>query len=115
RSITKHARVTNLLNPTSEMFAIIALGVVLFYGGLQVIDGSMNGAELFTFLFLLFGIMQPINTVLTTPGMIQRGIVAAERVLELLDTQPTVREGTKNAPPLRHELQLLNVEFGYRS
>jgi len=115
RSITKHARVTNLLNPTSEMFAIIALGVVLFYGGLQVIDGSMNGAELFTFLFLLFGIMQPINTVLTTPGMIQRGIVAAERVLELLDTQPTVREGTKNAPLLRHELQLLNVEFGYRS
>jgi len=114
RSSLKHSAVVNMMNPVSEIFAILALSVVLYYGGSQVVSGVMKADELFTFLFLLFAIMQPIVAIFTIPTTIQRGLVAAERVLAVMDTTPTVVDGSRTAPPLRHELQLLNVGFSYR-
>lgn len=114
RSALKHSAVVNMMGPLSEIFAIAALSVVLFYGGYQVVQGTMQASELMTFLFLLFAIMQPIVAIFSIPTTIQRGLVAAERVLNMMDSVPTVVSGTKPAPPLRNELQLLNVGFSYR-
>ncbi|MBS1912687.1 MAG: ABC transporter ATP-binding protein [Bacteroidetes bacterium] len=114
RSALKHSAMVNLMNPVNEIFAIVALSVVLFYGGFQVVEGSMKADELFTFLFLLFAIMQPVVATLSIPATIQRGLYAAERVFAVMDTMPTVVGGTRSATALRNELQLLNVGFSYR-
>lgn len=114
RSSLKHSAAVNMMSPTSEIFAIAALAVVLFYGGYQVVQGTMQASELMAFLFLLFAIMQPIVSILSIPATIQRGLVAAERVLAVMDSDPTVVSGLTLAPPLRNELQLLNVGFSYR-
>jgi len=114
RSALKHSAMVNLMNPISEIFAIAALSVVLFYGGYQVVQGTMQASELMTFLFLLFAIMQPIVAIFSIPATVQRGLVAAERVLAVMDASPSVIAGTKQAPPLRNEVQLLNVGFSYR-
>jgi subfamily B ATP-binding cassette protein MsbA len=114
RSSLKHSAVVNFMNPMSEIFAVAALAVVLFYGGLQVIEGSMKADELFTFLFLLFAIMQPLVAIFSIPTTIQRGLVAADRVLAVMDDQPTVVGGTRQATSLRNELQMLNAGFAYR-
>jgi subfamily B ATP-binding cassette protein MsbA len=114
RSSLKHSAVVNMMGPTSEIFAIAALSVVLFYGGYQVVQGAMQASELMTFLFLLFAIMQPIVAMLSIPATVQRGLVAAERVLAVMDSNPTVVSGIRIAPALRNELQLLNVGFSYR-
>jgi subfamily B ATP-binding cassette protein MsbA len=114
RSSIKHSITVNLMNPLSEIFAITALAVVLFYGGYQVLQGTLGADELITFLFLLFAIMQPIVSIFSIPANIQRGLVAAERVIELLDMPPEIVGGARRATPLKHELQLLNVGFSYR-
>jgi subfamily B ATP-binding cassette protein MsbA len=114
RSALKHSMVVNFMGPISEIFAIAALAVVLSWGGYQVIQGEMKADELLTFLFLLFAIMQPITAVLSIPTTMQRGLVAGERVLELMETRPTVLNGSKHAPELMGDLQLLNVGFSYR-
>lgn len=114
RAALKHSAVVNLMAPVSEIFAIAALAVVLFYGGQQVLDRQMGADELFTFLFLLFAIMQPITALFTIPGNIQRGVVAGERVLGILESTPAVVSGKRVAPPVRDALQLLNVGFEYR-
>lgn len=114
RSITKHSAVVNLMAPVNEIFAIVALSVVLFYGGYQVVGGTMKADELFTFLFLLFAIMQPLVATLGIPATIQRGLYAAERVLAVMERAPTIVGGTRQAGALRNELQLLNVGFHYR-
>jgi subfamily B ATP-binding cassette protein MsbA len=114
RSAVKHSRAMNLSSPTHEIFGIVALAVVLFYGGYQVFHGQMSADELMAFLFLLFGVMQPITSVLSIPASIQRAMVSAERVLAIMDTAPSVVPGTRHAQPLRHELQFLNVGFEYR-
>ncbi len=110
----KHGRVTHSTGPFSEMFAIVALVVVLFYGGSKVIEGTLSGPELFTFLFLLFAIMQPITALISLPTNIQRGMVAAERVMELLNTPPEPSGGTATGITLNNELTLNNVSFRYR-
>ena len=50
------------------LLVAIALSVVLFYGGYQVLEGTLKAAELIAFLFLLFAVMQPITAVLSIPA-----------------------------------------------
>ncbi len=114
RSALKHSATVNLMGPVTEMFAIVAIGVVLFYGGYLVIHGRMRADELITFLFILFSIMQPVVAVFSIPAAIQRGLVAADRVLALIDESPTVRSGSRVASGVIDTLQLLNVGFSYR-
>ncbi|MDB5036404.1 MAG: antibiotic transporter ATP-binding protein [Chlorobi bacterium] len=114
RAAEKHSATVNVNGPTGEILAIIALAVVLYYGGSQVLQGTMRAEELISFLLILFAIMAPINAVVQIPTSIQRGLVAAERVLAVMDAEPTVKSGPRKAAPLRNELQLLNVGFSYR-
>ena len=88
RSAIKHSIVKNLAGPLSEIFAIVALVIVLYYGGSNVLSGAMRGEELFAFIFLLFSIMSPIVSVVQIPTNIQRGIIAGERVLKMLEEEP---------------------------
>lgn len=114
RSAMKHSIVSNLSGPISEIVAIAALAVVLFYGGLQVLDGTMQAEELITFLFLLFSIMTPIVGIFQIPTSIQRGVVAGEHVLELLEAQPEDASGTKKVDRLEQALTVEKVSFAYR-
>ncbi|MBK8912244.1 MAG: ABC transporter ATP-binding protein [Chlorobi bacterium] len=114
KSAVKHGRVTHSTGPASELFAIVALIVVLFYGGSNVIEGTLSGPELFTFLFLLFAIMGPITAIISLPTNIQRGMVAAERVIELLNEPQEPTGGTIPAQGLREAITLRGVSFRYR-
>lgn len=113
RSAMKHSVVANLSTPISEIISIAALAVVLFYGGIQVLNGTMLAEELITFLFLLFSIMSPIVGIFQIPASIQRGVVAGERVLTLLEATPEDSSGTAIAAELQHGLHVQNINFAY--
>jgi len=113
RTAMKNSLVFNLNNPISEVFAIIALAIVLYTGGTQVLEGTLRADELITFLLLLFAVMQPVTATLALPTQLQRGLVAAERVLELMDEQPTITGGNERPAQFSRGLRLQNVTFGY--
>lgn len=113
RTAMKNALVFNLNNPISEVFAIIALAIVLYTGGTQVLEGSLRADELITFLLLLFAVMQPVTATLALPTQLQRGLVAAEKVLELMDERPTIVGGDERPAPFTNGLRLEGVTFGY--
>ena len=114
RSAIKHAVVKNLAGPISEMFAIVALVIVLFYGGSDVLSGELRGEELFAFIFLLFSIMTPIVSVVQIPTNIQRGIVAGERVLKMLEEEPERSHGAVDVKEIENVIEAENVTFSYR-
>ncbi|MGE3802806.1 MAG: ABC transporter ATP-binding protein, partial [Candidatus Kapaibacterium sp.] len=114
RSAIKHAVVKNLAGPISEMFAIVALVIVLFYGGSDVLSGELRGEELFAFIFLLFSIMTPIVSVVQIPTNIQRGIVAGERVLKMLEEEPERSLGSVDVKEIENVIEAENVTFSYR-
>lgn len=114
KDLVKVSRIQSLAPSINDLVAIISLAVVLYMGGSQVFEGSMNGADVMQFLFALFAIMSPISGLTNIPIQIQRGIVSAERVFKVLDTSETVKNGSKSIKGFNDSLVVSNVTFEYR-
>ena len=114
KDLVKVSRIQSLAPSINDLVAIISLAVVLYMGGSQVFEGSMNGADVMQFLFALFAIMSPISGLTNIPIQIQRGIVSAERVFKVLDTTETVKNGSKTIIGFNDSLVVSNVSFEYR-
>ena len=113
KSALKHEKIMAVIPAINEIFAIFALTIVLFIGGMQTLDGTMKASDLMLFLFSLFSIMSPIGTIIQKFNSVQRGIVAAERVFEAIDTVPTIIEGDKEIKHFNNKISLKNVSFSY--
>ncbi|HYF02079.1 MAG TPA: ABC transporter ATP-binding protein [Patescibacteria group bacterium] len=112
-SSLKHQKVTSLIPAINEIFAISALAVVFYIGGMEVAEGTMRGDELWAFLFALFTIMAPIATVVNTAAGLQRGVVASERVFAVLDEEPLVKSGRTILKDFNDAIEVRNVIFSY--
>ncbi len=113
RSAVKHKKILTLIPAFNEVFAILALCVVLYVGGSAVISGTMTADDFFLFLFTLFAIMSPITTVISAISNFQRGFVAAERVFDVLDQQPEVSTGDIAADRFNDGIEIKNISFAY--
>lgn len=113
KSSVKHRKIVTLIPSINEMFAIVALCVVLFVGGTQVLKGSMAADDLMLFLFSLFSIMSPISTFVNQISMFQSGFVAAERLYSVLDAEPTVTDGNHDISTLEKSIQVKDINFKY--
>lgn len=113
RNAVKHALVNTLSGPISEIIAVIAIGVVIYFGGMRVLQGGLQAEELITFLLLLFSIMSPVVALLQVPTEIARGVVASERVLSILgeEREPTGSDPVTNG--LEKSIVLKEVQFAY--
>ncbi len=113
KSAVKHKKILTLIPAFNEVFAIVALCVVLLVGGSAVINGTMTADDFFLFLFTLFAIMSPITTVISAISNFQRGFVAAERVFDVLDHQPEVKTGEVKINGFKNEIEIRNIDFAY--
>jgi subfamily B ATP-binding cassette protein MsbA len=96
--------------------AFSAVVVVLWQGGRLVLAGSMTAGALVSFLLLAITVAAAVGSLVSLFGSYQEAIGAAERVFELLDTQPTVPEPAHPVPlrrPVRGAVALEHVRFRY--
>lgn len=115
RSSVKHAIVNSLTGPIGEIISVVAIAVVIFYGGTQVLEGRLGAEELITFLLLLFSIMSPIVGLLQIPTQMSRGVVAAERIDAILHEEPEPTGTEEFQSPMSEGISLRNVRFSYGS
>src|SRR3989339_13917 len=114
-SAVKHQKNITIIPSINEIFIIIALCVVLYIGGSAVLsEKGMKPAELMLFLFSLFAVMSPIATLFNNISNFQRGVVAAERVFDVLDQQPSVPTGTGIIEGFYDSIEIKNVSFAYQ-
>jgi subfamily B ATP-binding cassette protein MsbA len=109
------SRIKALITPSMELLASLAIGAVVWYGGFTVIGGSRTQGEFLAFLTAMFLMYQPFKHVTRTFGVLQQGIVGAERIFEILDTQSEIvdRPGARALPPFSSSIELHHVSFGY--
>jgi ABC-type multidrug transport system fused ATPase/permease subunit len=102
--------------PTVEFLAILATAVVLFFGGLAVIRGDLTLGVVVAFLAYVTRFFQPIQEISQLYTTMQAAMAGGERVLELLDTQPEVRDAPDaiEMPPIAGRVELRRVSFSYR-
>lgn len=111
----RNARVSGLVPFANDTFGIMALVGVFIAGGMALTNHEIEPSSLVTFLFLLFGLMQPITVIVGTIAGMQRGIAAASNVVAVLDEAPTITDGAVQAPSFQHVLEVKNVAFAYGS
>jgi subfamily B ATP-binding cassette protein MsbA len=96
--------------------AFSAVVVVLWQGGRLVLAGSMTAGALVSFLLLAITVAAAGGSLVSLFGSYQEAIGAAQRVFELLDTEPTVPEPAHPVPlrrPVRGAVALEHVRFRY--
>ena len=100
-----------------ELVGALGIGLVLYYGGLQVIEGVSTPGTFFSFVAALALLYEPIKKITTANNTVQAALAGAERVFEILDSEEDVEEsgGSVEVPkPLQNmELRLENVDFLY--
>ncbi|MFN4986221.1 MAG: ABC transporter ATP-binding protein [Ignavibacteria bacterium] len=109
----RNTRVMGLIPVVNDTFGILALITVFYIGSQDSAAGIITPSSLMTFLFLLFGLMQPISVIANTVAGMQRGIAAGANVASALDTEPTIRSGAKQVDPTSNVLSVRNVSFAY--
>jgi len=86
-------RIGSLASPLTEMLGVVAGALILWYGGQQILSGTgLTPDRFFLFLVALFSLMQPLKILSHVNIDIQQGLAAAERVFQIIDTQPKIVE-----------------------
>lgn len=106
----------NLASPTSEFFGIAAIGVILWYGGQMVLVDKTLEAELFiTYMALSYQILTPAKSISKASYSVKKGNAAAERVLEVLETENPISEidNPIHQETFNNEVSINNISFKY--
>ena len=83
----------NLASPISEFLGIIVIGILLVYGGYLVfVDNSMDPSFFIGYITLAYNILTPAKAIAKASYGVKKGNGAAERILEFLDSENTIKE-----------------------
>ena len=117
RLIMKTARIRAFTSPMLEIFSAFAVAGVVWYGGHSVISGGRTQGEFMAFLTALFFLYEPFKQLGKANNAIQQGLAAADRVFEVLDTVPDVRdrEGARTLAGVEHGIEFVDVGFRYEN
>jgi len=115
RANIKSAQVSALASPLLEIIGVGGIAVIIWYGGLLVIDNQMKPGEFFSFLFALGMAYGPVRKLAGANAAIQRALAAGYRVFDMLDRQNEYEQDTGQLvlPKGVHALEFQNVTFCY--
>jgi subfamily B ATP-binding cassette protein MsbA len=116
RLILKIVRIRNSASPITEFLSVIVGIFLVYYGGRQVLEsGTLKASEFLGFLFAIFQMMPPIKELSTVNNRIQESSAAADRVFEILDTEPTIKniENPTSLKTFSDKIEFSNVTFHY--
>ena len=101
--------------PIAEIVSSIAIGMVVWYGGLQNVDtGSGQPGDIFAFILLIEMSFRPLRQIADKFNTLQMGMVAANRVFKILDTESHIAdEGKVTKTTIKGDISFKDVHFGY--
>ena len=115
RLFMKSARIRAFTQPMMEVLAAFGIAGVVAYGGYSVIVGDRTQGAFLGFLTALFLLYEPFKNLAKSNAAVQQGIGAADRVIEILDTEPDVRDrpGARVLEGVRQGIRFEKVRFRY--
>ena len=116
RAVMKDAQLSSLLTPTVEFLAALAVTVIIWFGGKEVVDGVITAGTLVAFLTYAVNLANPVKRLSRIYAQIQKAMAGADRVFALLDMEETVTSapGAKTLPPVEGRVCFSDVSFSYR-
>ncbi len=116
KTFIKAEKIRAITGPTNEVMACFAIAAVILYGGSSVIGGIRSQGDFISFLISIFLLYDPFKQLSRINNQLQQGMTGAERIFELLDIVPTIREAEKTVPlGATNDIEINNVSFSYAS
>lgn len=111
----KTSRLTAGLERSVDVLIAIASALVLWQGGMFVIEGTLSPGELVVYLAYLKRGFKPLQDFAKYTGRLSKAMAAGQRITELLEKEPLVRDlpNAKKAPTFRGAITLENLSFHY--
>jgi len=109
------ARIASLWMPYASVVMGVGTGLVLWVGGRNVIAGAISLGTLIGFATYIQMLLRPIRQTGMMLNVVMQSLAAAERVFEVLDTQPDVQDapGAYPLPPIEGRVRFDGVSFAY--
>ncbi|MDT7827706.1 ABC transporter ATP-binding protein [Pricia sp. S334] len=102
--------------PIAEIVTSIAVGLIVWYGGLLNVTNLAREefGTIFAFILLIDMLFRPLRQIADKFNTLQMGMVAANRVFRILDTDSNIQDvGTIDKEEVRGDIKFSNVYFGY--
>lgn len=100
--------------PVVEILSSVSMGLLLWWGGGSVIKGTASLGELIAFIMYINMLFRPIRMLADRFNTLQMGVVSAERVFKVLDTQDFITDkGSISHTPINGKIDFTDVWFSY--
>jgi ABC-type multidrug transport system fused ATPase/permease subunit len=102
--------------PIADIISSLTLGFIVLYGGFNILNGdtSTTFGDLFSYTMFIGMLFNPLRQIADKFNEMQLGMIAANRVFDILDTQDQIQDtGTIEAPLFDGDIRFENVRFGY--
>jgi subfamily B ATP-binding cassette protein MsbA len=88
----RSARIRAASRPIMETLGGVAIALVVVYGGYRVIQAQTDAGSFFSFITALLLAYEPMKRLANLNATLQEGLAGAERLFDMLDTPPTMKE-----------------------
>ncbi|MEX0682541.1 MAG: ABC transporter ATP-binding protein [Dehalococcoidia bacterium] len=108
-------RITAAIMPVVELLTAIATALVIVFGGMRVLDGTMTVGVLIAFALYVNQFFDPIRDLVLQYTQLQRAMAGGQRIFEVLDTKPEIvdAQAAADLPDVRGEVEFDHVTFSY--
>jgi subfamily B ATP-binding cassette protein MsbA len=115
RQSLRASRIRGMVAPVMELLAAFGIGGVVWYGGSSVVGGARTTGEFMAFMTAMFLMYQPFKSLTRTYTSVHQGLAGAERVFEILDESPAIKDRpeARPAPRFSRAIEFHDVSFAY--
>lgn len=108
-------RLQALMQPTVQVMTGVAYGLLIIFGGQQVIAGTMGPGVLLGFILYIQRFFEPVMALTMEYTQLQRAMASGARIFELLDVKPDIEDkpGATELPRVKGEINFDHVSFSY--
>ena len=111
----KRYKIRALSHPVMEVLGGVAIGVIIWYGGREIISGKSTPGNFFSFTAALLMLYEPIKRLNKENHNIQQGLGASQRVFEIIDREPEIveKKGAIQLERVQGIIEFKDVFFKY--
>ena len=102
--------------PIADIISSLALGFVVLYGGIRILNGDAftTYGDLFSYTMFISMLFNPLRQIADKFNEMQMGMISANRVFDILDTDDQIQDtGTLEAPLFEGNIEFRGVHFSY--
>ena len=105
-----------MAHPMSEFLGTILIVIVLWFGGILVLDyGRIDGPTIIFYLVMLYSIINPLKEFSKASYNIPKGLASMDRIDKILQAEVEIKdkENPKHIASFEHQIEFRNVSFAY--